>query len=279
MASIGLFNTLTVLRETASGYYLDGGSLGEILLPGTHAPKDLAWGSEIEVFIYPDSEDRLVATTERPLATAGEFACLEVLTVHPQIGAFLDWGLGKDLLLPFREQAERVEAGERVVVYIKVDERSQRVVATTKWKRFLEPAPRRLAAGERVSFLITHRTPLGYHAIVEGRCGGLLYHSALGIELEVGSVRDGYVLNQRPDGKLDLGLDAPGPRSMGDLGEKIMAVLEAQAGSMPFDDHSSPEDIREVFGTSKKAFKRALGTLYKQRRIVFPSEGGTRRAE
>lgn len=277
MASIGHFNTLTVLRETGSGYYLDGGSLGEILLPGNVAPKDLAWGSQIEVFLYPDSEDRLVATTEKPRATVGQFACLEVLTVHPQIGAFLDWGLGKDLLLPFREQAERVEEGERVVVLVRFDERTQRIVATTKWKRFLRSTPPRFGTAQKVSAFITHRTPLGYHAIVEGEYSGLLYHSSLGVELELGETHELYVQAVRPDGKIDLSLDEPGRSTVaraGDLSAQILAALEANGGRLPFDDYSPPEDIRESFGASKKAFKRALSSLYQKRRITFPDDGG-----
>lgn len=275
MASIGTYNTLKVTRETGSGYYLDGENLGEILLPGSVAPKDLRWGSAIEVFLYPDSEDRLVATTEKPVATVGEFACLEVLTVHPQHGAFLGWGLGKDLLLPFREQGEqRLDAGDRVVVYIKLDERSQRIVATTKLNRYLSKSPPRYAPAQRVSFLITHRTPLGYHAIVEGSYSGLVYHSNLGIALEPGRVMEGYVQAVRQDGKIDLSLDPVGPGRFKDLADEVMDALAKNGGRLPFDDNSSPEAIRDAFASSKKAFKKALSTLYRQRRIRFPEGGG-----
>lgn len=277
MAAIGRYNTLKVTRETGSGYYLDGQEFGEILLPGNVAPKDLRWGSEVTVFLYLDSEDRLVATTEKPHATVGEFACLEVLTVHPQIGAFLDWGLGKDLLLPFREQGERVAAGERVVVHIKVDERTKRIVATTKLGRHLYKSPPPYASGRPVRFLVTHRTPLGYHAIVEGRYSGLIYHSNLGTALDPGQAIDGYVRSVRPDGKIDLSLDPPGPTRVKDLADEVMDALEANNGQLPFDDSSSPESIRDTFNTSKKAFKKALGTLYKQRRIRFPEGGGIER--
>jgi uncharacterized protein len=275
MSTIGTYQTLTVLRETASGYYLDGGALGEILLPGTRAPKDLPWGSRVEVFLYPDSEDRLVATTERPLVTAGQFACLEVLSVHPRIGAFLNWGLGKDLLLPYREQGgTQVEPGDHVVVYVKFDERSSRVVATTKWNRYLNATPPRFPAAQKVSALITHRTPLGWHAIVEQSFSGLLYHSNLGLSLEVGQRLEAYIQAIRPDGKIDLSLDPPGQARSGDLASAILTALEAHGGRLAFDDHSSPEAIREAFRTSKKSFKRALATLYKQRRIHFPEDGG-----
>lgn len=279
MASIGRYNTLQVLRETASGFYLDGGAEGEILLPGALAPTDLQWGREIRVFVYSDSEDRLVATTEKPKATAGEFAALEVLAVHPRIGAFLDWGLSKDLLLPFREQRERVVEGERVVVFVKLDERSGRVIATMKWNRHLSKAPPPYAPAQRVRFLISHRTPLGYHAIVEGKYSGLIYHSNLGTPLAAGQSIEGYVQSLRPDGKIDLSLDPGGPQQMRDLTSQIMEALEQNGGRLPFDDNSSPESIRDRFNTSKKAFKRALSSLYKQRRILFSERGGIERGE
>ncbi len=274
MALIGRFNTLTVTRETASGYYLDGEDLGEILLPGSLAPKDLRWGSDIEVFVYLDSEDRLVATTEKPRAIVGQFAALKVLNVHPNIGAFLDWGLGKDLLLPFREQAQRVEAGERVVVYIMLDERSGRIVATSRLNRHLRRSPPPYAPADRVHFVITRATPLGFHAIVEGRYSGLLYHSNLGIQLDPGQEMNGYVQSVRTDGKIDLSLDPPGLHRVDDLTEQVIDALQRNGGRLAFDDNSSPESIRENFNTSKKAFKRALASLYRQRRIRFPEGGG-----
>ncbi len=278
MVRIGKYNELRVTRETASGYYLDGGQLGEILLPGNQAPKDLIWGSDLKVFIYLDSEDRLVATTETPKATVGQFACLEVLTVHPQIGAFLDWGLGKDLLLPFREQAEPVDAGEQVVVYVKLDERSNRIVATTRFNRYLNKGRPAYRQGEAVGFMITHRTPLGYSAIVEGEYAGMVYHSSIGTNLEPGQTVKGFVRTVRPDGKIDLSLDPPGAERFKNLPEQIMDALKANGGYIPFDDNSSPESIRETFNTSKKTFKKVLSTLYKERRIRFRESGGIEQA-
>ena len=278
MASIGQYNTLKVNRETGSGFYLDAGHLGEVLLPGNLAPPDLKWGAMIEVFLYTDSEDRFVATTERPHATVGEFAVLKVVSVHPRAGAFLDWGLGKDLLLPFREQGERrVEAGERVGVYIKVDERTDRVVATTKLSRYLEPAPPHYAPGQKVRLLITHRTPLGFNAVAEGRYSGLIYHTNLGTALAPGRELDGYVHAVRPDGKLDLGLDPAGPARFRDLADEIMDALGNAGGRLPYDDSSAPEAIREAFNTSKKTFKKAIGTLLRKRRIRFAQGGGIER--
>lgn len=275
MVALGKYNILTVLRETRSGFFLDGEELGEILLPGKLAPEGTREGDDVEVFLYNDSEDRLVATTERPFAVAGQFAAMTVVAVHQQIGAFLDWGLGKDLLLPFREQGDgRVEEGDRVVVYVKVDHLSGRIIATTKWQRFLSEGRPRYVESQPVRFLITHRTPLGYSAIVEERYSGLIYHSNLGTALNVGEVINGYVRTVRPDGKIDLSLDPPGPAPIQDLGELILAQLKEKGGKLAFDDASSPEEIRQTFNVSKKVFKRTLASLYKERKIVFPDTGG-----
>ncbi len=278
MASIGKYSTLTVLRETASGYFLDGGELGDILIPGNLAPKGLSPGETIEVFVYLDSEDRLVATTEKPRATVGQFAGLKVVSVHPTHGAFLDWGLSKDLLLPFREQGDhQVREGQRVVVYIKVDERSRRIIATTRFNRYLSKAPPPFPAGEAVRFLVTHRTPLGFSAIVENRYSGLIFHSDLAHPLQVGQAIDGYVRTLRFDGKIDLSLDPTGTDRVDNLGEQILTALDTAGGRLPFDDKSSSESIREAFNASKKSFKKAIGSLYKERKIRFSDQGGIER--
>tara|TARA_B110000037_G_scaffold29139_1_gene34895 strand:- start:171554 stop:172396 length:843 start_codon:yes stop_codon:yes gene_type:complete len=277
MAEIGKYNILTVLRETGSGFYLDGEDLGDILLPGKLAPQGTIEDDDLEVFLYNDSEDRLIATTERPHAVVGQFAALTVVDVHEQIGAFLDWGLGKDLLLPYREQGEvLVEVGECVVVYVKLDTLTQRIVATTKWQRFLSEGRPHYTDSQPVKFLITHRTPLGYNAIVEERYSGLVYHSDLGTSLKAGEVINGYVRTVRPDGKIDLSLDPSGPPPIRGLSESILAALKEQDGDLPYDDSSSPELIRKAFNVSKKVFKRTLSTLYKERKIEFPKEGGIR---
>ena len=275
MPEIGKFSVLTVLRVTRSGYFLDGEELGDILLPGKTAPKDLEEGDDVEVFLYTDSEDRLIATTDKPHAIAGQFAALTVLEVNRQIGAFLDWGLGKDLLLPFREQGnDQVEEGERVVVYVKLDQLSQRLIATTKWTKYLSDGRPRYVESQPVSFLITHRTPLGYNAIVEERYMGLIYHSNLGTPLKIGEVINGYVRTVRPDGKIDLSLDPSGPPPIRGLSESILTALKEQGGTLPYDDSSSPELIRKAFNVSKKVFKRTLSNLYKDRKIEFIKEGG-----
>jgi predicted RNA-binding protein (virulence factor B family) len=273
MAIIGRRNTLSIERASGPGLYLDGGELGEILLPGRYIPHDVAPGAKLDVFIYLDSEDRLVATTETPLVMVGEFAHLKVLSVNPRIGAFLDWGLAKDLLLPFREQDGPVRPGERLVVYVYLDEQTRRIVASARLHRHLNRQEMTYREGQPVSFLITGKTPLGYNAIVENAHRGLLYHDGLSAPLQTGQKLKGFIRAVRPGGKLDLSLDAAGYKRVAPLTEQIVQSLERNGGRLAFDDDSSPPAIREAFGCSKKAFKQALGALYKSRRIQFTKPG------
>jgi predicted RNA-binding protein (virulence factor B family) len=273
MAIIGKRNTLSIVRASAPGLYLDGGELGEILLPGRYIPAGLKPKDKLDVFIYRDSEDRLVATTETPLAIVGEFACLKVVSVNQNIGAFLDWGLAKDLLLPFREQEAPVRAGERVAVYVCLDVQTNRIVATARFSRHLDRDTSAYRAGQPVNLLITGKTPLGYNAIVENTHFGLLYHDSLAAPLAIGQKLKGFVRTIRPGGKLDLSLDASGYKRVAALTDQIVQALESNGGHLAFDDDSSPASIREKFGVSKKAFKQALGKLYKGRRIRFQHPG------
>jgi len=273
MAIIGRRNTLSIERASGPGLYLNGGALGEILLPGRYIPHDVAPGVKLDVFIYLDSEDRLVATTETPHAMVGEFACLKVLSIHPRAGAFLDWGLAKDLLLPFREQETPVRAGDWVIAYVYLDQQTNRIAATTRLHRHLNREEMTYREGQPVSFLVTGRTPLGYNAIVENAHRGLLYHDSLAAPLQTGQKLKGFVRSVRPGGKLDLSLDASGYQRVAPLSEQIVQALERSDGHLEFDDDSPPAAIRETFGSSKKAFKQALGALYKSRRIQFTKPG------
>jgi predicted RNA-binding protein (virulence factor B family) len=273
MAIIGKRNTLSIVRESAPGLYLDGGELGEILLPHRYIPGGLKPKDKLDVFIYRDSEDRLVATTETPLAMVGEFAYLRVISVNQNVGAFLDWGLAKDLLLPFREQAFPVRAGECVVVYVCVDVQTDRILATTRLNRHLNRDTPAYRTGQPVNLLIMGRTPLGYNAIVENAHRGLLYHNTLASPLATGQKLKGFVRTVRPGGQIDLSLDASGYKRVAALTDQIVQALERSGGRLAFDDDSSPEAIRQTFGVSKKAFKQALGKLYKGRRIRFEKPG------
>ncbi len=273
MAIIGKRNLLAVVRESTSGLFLDGEDLGEILLPRRYVPLDHAAQERLDVFIYRDSEDRLVATTEHPLATVGEFAWLRVKEVNPQIGAFLDWGLPKDLLLPFREQGIPVRAHHHVVVAVCLDPKTDRIIASARLHRHLSRETPRYRDGEPVTFIITGQTPLGYNAIVENAHHGLLYHDNLATPLLTGQLLHGFVRTVRPAGKIDLTLDASGYKRVAGLTEQIIQALESNGGRLDFDDDSSPENIREAFGVSKKAFKQALGKLYRDRRLAFTNPG------
>jgi uncharacterized protein len=273
MAQLGRRNLLTVLHQAPPGFYLDGGIHGEILLPGKYVPPDLAPGARIDVFVYRDSEDRVVATTQSPLAMVGEFAYLRVVSVNPRIGVFLDWGLEKDLLLPLREQASPVRPGDYRVVRVALDRRSDRIIASTRLNRWLSIDRPSYEEGQRVRFIVTGESPLGYNAIIENAHRGLLYRAELAGPLETGQQIDGYVRCVREDGKVDLALDRAGFHRVAPAAERIKAALQQAGGRLPFHDDSTPEEIRDAFGISKKAFKQAIGKLYRERMIVIEPTG------
>ncbi len=273
MAIIGRRNLLAVVRASQPGLYLDGGELGEILLPGRYIPANLAPKQKLDVFVYRDSEDRLVATTEKPHAMVGEFGYMKVISLHPQAGAFLDWGLTKDLLVPFREQETPLRVGEWVVVYVGLDAQTNRILASTRLNRHLNRETPAYRDGQPVNLLVTGKTPLGYEAIVENAHRGLLYKSQLAAALKIGAKLKGFVRTVRPNGKIDLSLDATGYQRVAPLTNLIIAALNLSGGKLAFDDDSSPAIIRQNFGVSKKAFKQALGKLYKTRRIAFTKPG------
>jgi predicted RNA-binding protein (virulence factor B family) len=273
MALLGKRNLLPVVRSALPGFYLDGGSHGEILLPGRFATGETTPGRKIEVFVYRDSEDRLVATTQTPLACAGEFACLRVVSASPRIGVFLDWGLDKDLLLPIREMAGPLNPGDWVVVHVMVDEQTDRLVATARINRHLDLTPPAYHEGESVKLLVASKSPLGYNMIVNDAHRGLLYDTDVPAPLKVGQRVEGYVRSIRPDGKIDLALGRAGYRRIASVSDKIMEVLTARGGRLPYHDNSLPEEIRDAFGVSKKAFKQAIGALFRERRIVIEPDG------
>jgi predicted RNA-binding protein (virulence factor B family) len=273
MAELGKYNTLKPIKGSPQGIYLDGGDLGEILLPQRYVPKGMGPEDAISVFVFTDSEDRIVATTETPIAVVGEFASLKVVSVHQRVGAFLDWGLSKDLLLPYREQRTDPEVGDTCVVYIRVDEHSERIVATERLSRFTSKYQAHYEDEEKVDLIVINKTPLGYKAIINDTHLGLLYDTDLSEPLEYGQRIVGYVTQVRPDGLIDLRRDPAGYERVAPLSEQILAALKTNQGSLPFDDNSSPESIRAKFGVSKKAFKQALGALYKKKLIRFEDNG------
>jgi uncharacterized protein len=273
MASIGEINHLSIVRESDHGLYLDGEELGEILLPKGLVPIGVMPYSKLQVFIYRDSEDRLVATTEVPYLTVGKFAYLEVVDVDQRMGAFLDWGLQKDLLLPYREQTSQVRKGQGVIVTVYLDPSSERLVATERINRFLNLTPPQYAVNEPVDLIITDETELGFNAIVNQQHRGLLYHTELSEALDYGAKMKGYVAKVRPDGKIDLRRDLSGTQRQGSMAEQILSQLKDAGGFLPFNDNSEPAAIRATFDMSKKAFKLGIGALYRERKIVIAEDG------
>lgn len=274
MALLGKLNRLRIVRFAPPGYYLDGGEHGEILLPARYIPAGTVPGDLLEVMIYRDTEDRLVATTEKPLAYVGDFAALRIVSLTPGIGAFLDWGLEKDLLLPIRETSGPLRAGDKVVVLVMIDPHTDRLIATARFNRFLDRTPPRYHEGESVRLLVASRSPIGYNMVVNQAHRGLLYHTDLnGRTLAIGEQVEGYIRAIRPDGKLDLALGKAGYRRIAALTDQILAALQEKGGSLPYNDNSIPEEIRDAFGVSKKAFKQAIGALYRDRKIVIEPRG------
>jgi predicted RNA-binding protein (virulence factor B family) len=274
MVQIGKFNTLTALHEATPGFFLDGGEAGEILLPRRYVPEGFAKGDTLEAFIYFDSEDRLIATTDEPMAVVGEFAHLKVVSIE-RVGAFLDWGLPKDLLLPFSEQTRDLKVGHDVIVAIYLDN-TGRIAASMRLERHLDKTVPAYDVGEKVDLMIVSETDLGYKALVSGRFGlhfGVLYANEVFRALEHGEQLPGFIKAVRPDGKLDLLLQAQGNLGSEDLGAMILSALEHSDGFLPIDSKTSAEKIYELFGVSKKKYKIALGGLYKDRRITIEDDG------
>lgn len=272
MANIGDRLPLAVVREIPAGLYLDAGELGEVLLPRREVPDEWEVGSRIEVFLHHDSEDRPVATTRVPKVLPGCFGKLTCVAVN-QVGAFLDWGLAKDLLVPFREQKNRMKPGASYLVHVHVDDVSGRIVASSRVARFLDRIRHRYAAGDKVQLVAYGKTELGYNCIVNSAHSGLLYHRDAFQPLRPGEQLDGFIAAVRPDGKLDLTLQAPGRQRVTDLEERIVAELNARGGFWAIGDHSSAAEIHDELGVSKRTFKQTLGALLKQGRIRIGPDG------
>ncbi|MBK1834483.1 S1 RNA-binding domain-containing protein [Roseibacillus ishigakijimensis] len=273
MAEIGERTELTVMREAPMGMFLNGGrELGDILLPKREVPKGTLLGGKVEVFLYRDSEDRPIATTRHPKVMPGEFAYLQVVQTTP-VGAFLDWGLPKDLLLPFREQKEPCEVGRSYVVHVHVDPATQRIVASRRLNRFLSKEPPKYLEGEAVDLILYGKSELGYKAIINNEAAGIIYHDTVFRRLHAGEKTTGYITKVRPDGKIDLSLYPPKEYLADELEEVLLRELEERGGFWHLSDRSPAEDIYAALGVSKKAFKRATGALYKQRKIVIGPDG------
>ena len=274
MIKLGDWNELKIKRFTEHGAQLDGGSVGKILMPARYVQRNMRPGQMVTVFVYLDQSDRLVATTETPLARVGDFAFLEVAWVNEH-GAFLNWGLMKDLFVPFSEQKMRMEQGRSYLVHIHIDEETHRIVASAKVERYLqEPARKEYYRGRDVEVLLWHKTPLGFKVIVDNAYPGLIYDNQIYTELHSGERHIGQVITLREDGRMDVVLGRIGKGRFRDFAEQLRDELATVPdGRLPFNDHSSAEEIAERFGVSKKTFKRAVGTLYRNREITIEESG------
>lgn len=292
---LGEYNTLKMVKtaerpnphsfggKETFGIYLDGGPDGEILMPQKYVPAGVKPGDEVRCFVYLDQDERPIATLETPLARVGDFAYLKVSWVNEH-GAFLDWGVMKDVFCPFREQKKRMEIGDSYIVYLYIDEESYRIVASAKIDRFLtnpnDEDPDTLAhlmqkqrGMEAVELLVWQKTDLGFKVIVDNRYAGLIYEDEIFQYVHTGDHLRGYIKNVRPDGKIDATLQPAGRRQTTDFAETLLAWLRNNGGSCPLGDKSDAEDIKRQFQVSKKTYKRAIGDLYKRRLITIGDDG------
>lgn len=274
---IGRFNRLRVIREVDFGVYLDGVDLVDILLPRRYVPAGCQVGDDLDVFVYVDSSDRLVATTERPRVQVGECASLKVVAVN-DVGAFLDWGLSKDLLVPYSEQFRRMEEGKYYTVFVYCDEETGRIAASSKLGKYLHekldlrdttPA---LRPHQPVNLLVAAKTDLGYKAVVDNRYLGMIFHSDVLQPLPLGRTVPGFIKAVRADGKIDLCLQLQTHEKRMDLADRILAHLEANEGVSTLTDKSRPEDIYRTYQVSKGSYKKSIGYLFKHKKIVIEQD-------
>lgn len=273
MAAIGRYNSLQITKYTDFGLYLDGGVDGEILLPKRYIPKgeELEVGDWLNVFVYLDSEDRLIATTQKPKVQVGGFASLKVVEIN-RVGLFLDWGLPKDLLLPHSEEKRPLQVGDYCVVYVYLDQRTRRITATARLDRHLDKTQVRYETGQEVDLLVVEKTDMGFKAIINNEHWGLIHNNEVFKFLRGGMRERGFIREVRADGKISLSLQPLGREAASSLSEQILAKLREAGGQLLLSDKSSPEQISSLFGVSKGNFKKAIGGLYKQGLIVIESD-------
>lgn len=273
MALVGRYNSLQIVKHTNFGLYLDGAQDGEILLPNRYIPKDVPTEDEdwLNVFVYLDSEDKLIATTEKPKVQVGEFASLKVVEVN-SIGVFLDWGLPKDLLLPYSEEKRTLQAGDYCVVHVYLDKHSRRITATARLDRYLDKTPANYQVGQEVDLLVAEATDMGFKAIISNKHWGLIHKNEVFKFLRPGKQEKGYIKEIRADGNIALSLQPVGVEAAGSLNTKILAKLRENGGTLPVSDKSDPQVISGLFGVSKGNFKKAIGALYKQGQIVIHAD-------
>lgn len=272
MIKIGAYNELKIIKRVDFGFYLDGFEEGEILLPRRYTTDEMQIGDTIKVFLYFDSEDRLIATTQRAKAEVNKFASLKVIDTN-RAGAFLDWGLPKDLLVPFNQQKIPMKEGYGYIVYIYQDDISERLVASSKLDRFLDNEPAFYSVGDKVDLLIADKTDLGFKAIINDKHWGVLFESEVFGEMGIGKSCKGFIKQVREDGKLDVGLTKVGYAKVDALAERILQSLKQNQGFLPLHDKSSPDQIAKILKMSKANFKKSIGQLYRKKLINIENNG------
>jgi len=272
MIKIGAYNELEIIKQVDFGFYLDGHEEGEILLPRRYATDEMQIGDNINVFLYFDSEDRLIATTQRAKAEVNKFASLKVIDTN-RAGAFLDWGLPKDLLVPFNQQKIPMKEGYGYIVYVYQDDISERLVASSKLDRFLDNEPAFYNVGDKVDLLIADKTDIGFKAIINDKHWGVLFESEVFGEMGIGKTCKGFIKQIREDGKLDVGLTKVGYAKVDALAERILQSLKQNQGFLPLHDKSSPPQIAKILKMSKANFKKSIGQLYRKKLITIENNG------
>ena len=272
MIKIGAYNELKIIKRVDFGFYLDGDAEGEILLPRRYATDEMQVGDTINVFLYFDSEDRLIATTQRAKAEVNKFASLKVIDTN-RAGAFLDWGLPKDLLVPFNQQKIPMKEGYGYVVYVYQDDISERLVASSKLDRFLDNEPAFYRVGDKVDLLIADKTDIGFKAIIDNKHWGVLFESEVFGDMGIGKTCKGFIKQIREDGKLDVGLTKVGYAKVDALAERILQSLKQNQGFLPLHDKSTPEQIAKILKMSKANFKKSIGQLYRKKLITIENNG------
>lgn len=272
MLELGKYNLLQVADNTPHGLFLENKEGDRVLLPGPQIPPDVAVGDYLEVYIYQDNSERLIATTAEPKITLYEFAYLPVRSVSDH-GAFLDYGVGKDLFVPFREQRQKMEVGRSYLVFMYIDGQTERLAGSAKLEQFLDVEEHDLQVGDEVLVTVWKQTDIGFKVIVNHRQQALLYANELFESLKIGDTKTGYIHRLRADGKIDVRLEKYGYSKVEPNAQKILDLLEKRDGYLLLTDKSSPEEIKKALGMSKKTFKKALGSLYKQRRVSLEDRG------
>ena len=271
MLQIGVYHTLKIDRETKVGLFLVNAT-DDVLLPNKYVPNDFTIGDDLTVFVYLDHEERPVATTLKPLITLNSFAVLKVNYIN-KFGAFLNWGMEKDLFVPFKEQARPMEKDKRYIVTMYLDKQTGRLAASSKINQFLDKEPLDVEMGQEVDLMVSHITEIGINVIINGKFRGLAYQNEVFETVSPGYKTKGYIKTIRPDGKIDVSFQKQGFEAIDDSSQQVLEALKQNDGLLRLNDNSHPEEIKSVLKMSKKTFKKAIGSLYKQKLIDINNEG------